>query len=256
MSPLQTFTADALSVRIYRTVEELAASAAQLVENYLLEILVRQAAARILLATGQSQIPFLEALTASERLNWQRLTLFHLDEYLGIEASHPGSFRYYLQQRVAARVHPQQFHYLQGDAPEPLAECERYARLLKAEPLHLALLGVGANGHLAFNEPEVADFQDYRPVKLVKLAHSTRQAQVQPEYFPSLADVPPSAFTVTIPLILSAQKLICLAPGRGKAVIVRRLLQGAISPTCPASALRCHPDATLFLDSDSASCLI
>jgi glucosamine-6-phosphate deaminase len=255
MIPAKFFYVDALSVRVYNAETELAEDAAQMGRDYLQAVLTQKETATIILATGNSQIQFLESLTALVGVDWSRLVFFHLDEYLGIEANSTGSFRYYLRERVEKLIKPARFYYIQGDALEPLAECDRYTKLLMAQEIDLCLLGVGQNGHLAFNEPEVANFHDPYRVKLVKLALSTRQAQVNQDYFPHLETVPQYAFTLTIPMLASAQKIICLAPGASKASIIKTMLTDAIAPTCPASVLRQHANATLFLDKNSASLL-
>lgn len=255
MIPAKTVSIDALCAYIYPSEAELARDAAVRGRDYLQEVLSQQQTATVLLATGNSQIQFLAALTALGGVDWSRIILFHLDEYLGIEADFPGSFRYYLQERVEKQVNPAQFHYIKGDAIEPLAECDRYTKLLMTQPIDLCLLGIGQNGHLAFNEPEVANFQDPYRIKIVKLANQTRQAQVNGGYFPNLEAVPQYAFTVTIPMLMSAQKIFCLAPGAAKAPIIKTMVKDAIAPTCPASILRQHDNAILFLDLDSASLL-
>jgi glucosamine-6-phosphate deaminase len=255
MIPIKTFSIDALSVRVYNNETELAEGAAKMGQDYLQSVLTQQETAAILLATGNSQIQFLEALTALGGVDWSRLICFHLDEYLGIDADSTGSFRYYLREKVEKQVNPARFHYIQGDAIEPIAECDRYAKLLMAQPIDLCMLGVGANGHLAFNEPEVAKFQERDRVKLVKLALSTRQAQVNQGYFPDIEAVPQYAFTVTIPMLTSARQIICLAPGLNKASIIKKILTDAIAPAIPATVLRQCSNATLFLDKDSASLL-
>jgi glucosamine-6-phosphate deaminase len=255
MNFVKTASVDALRIRAYDNETDLAQNAAQIGQAYLQAVLNRKEIAAVMLATGNSQIQFLKALIALGGIDWSRIILFHLDEYLGIKADATGSFQYYLREKVEKQVNPAYFHYIQGDAPEPIAECDRYAKLLMARPIDLCLLGIGQNGHLAFNEPEVANFRDPHRVKLVKLALSTRQAQVNQGYFPHLEAVPQYAFTVTIPMLACAQKIICLAPGQSKAVIIRKMLTDAIAPTCPASILRKCPNATLFLDKDSASLL-
>ncbi|HEY9725578.1 MAG TPA: glucosamine-6-phosphate deaminase [Chroococcales cyanobacterium] len=253
--PAQTFQVDALSVRQYNNEAQLAGDAAQHAHDYLQSVLARQGAATVILATGNSQIKFLEALAALGGVDWSKVTCFHLDEYLGIDANHPASFRRYLRERVEERVKPLQFHYIEGDASQPLTECDRYTKLLLAQPIDLCCLGVGQNGHLAFNEPSVADFQDTRSVKLVKLEQSTRQQQVDGGYFPNLDAVPQYAFTLTIPTICSAQQILCLAPGKHKAPAVKEMLQGSIRQNYPASILRTQATVTLFLDANSASLL-
>lgn len=252
---IQSFAIDALCVKVYNDERDLALAVANTIEAYLAAQLQQQQQVAIALATGKSQIQFLNALTLARRIDWSRITCFHLDEFLGIAADHPASFRTYLRARVQKRVHPAQFHYIAGDTAQPLSECDRYSHLLKAQPLALCCLGVGHNGHLAFNEPQLADFNDPYRVKLVKLEPSTRRAQVGPEQFANFDAVPQYAFTLTIPAILAAQRLFCLAMGKGKAAIIKQMLTGAIAPSCPASVLRQHPNATLYLDSASASLL-
>jgi glucosamine-6-phosphate deaminase len=254
-NPVQMLSVDDLDIRIYSESQALAQAAARIATVYLQVYLQQAGFARAVLATGNSQIQFLDRLTASENTDWSRITLFHLDEYLGIDSEHPASFRRYLRDRVEHRISPQQFHYLQGDAPEPLTECQRYAQLLQEKPLTLCCLGVGENGHLAFNEPNAADFNDSEAVKIVQLDPQTRQQQVKSGFFPTLDAVPTAAMTLTLPSICSAQKIICLAPSLHKAKIIQEMLQGEIHPSCPASILRTQPQATLFLDLDSASLL-
>lgn len=249
----ETFQTDVLSVRLFHSASELAQDAALFVRNYLQDILTQQQTASVVLATGNSQIQFLDALIALGGVDWSRITLFHLDEYLGIDADHPASFRRYLRERVEYRVNPYKFHYLEGDTLEPLAECDRYTQLLLAQPIDLCCLGLGKNGHLAFNEPSVADFNDPERVKLVKLDKETRLAQVDGGHFSNLEAVPQYAFTLTIPMICAAKKILCLAPAKHKALAVKEMLLGALSTSCPASILRTQAQATLFLDADSAS---
>src|SRR4051812_24801414 len=175
--PIKTFQVDALPVRVYKQQAEMAQDVARIAHDYLQQTLARQGSAAVILATGNSQIQFLESLIALGGVDWGRLTLFHMDEYLGIDATHKASFRRYMRERVEQRVKPRQFHYLQGDTLLPLDECDRYARLLQAQPIDLCCLGIGENGHIAFNDPPVADFADPRPVKLVKLDLACRQQQ-------------------------------------------------------------------------------
>ena len=254
-SPITTFQVDALTVRLYNQEARLTQDAAQITQQYLQNLLTEQSTITVILATGNSQIKFLEALIALKGVDWSRSVFFHLDEYLGIEADHRASFRHYLHERVSKRVNPAVFHYIQGDAIQPLAECERYTRLLQAQPIDLCCLGLGENGHLAFNEPSVADFDDPYPVKLVRLELATRQQQVSEGHFPVLDAVPQYAFTLTIPLLCSAKKILCLAPEKRKALAVKKMLQEPLSTGSPASILRTRTQATLFLDTDSASLL-
>ena len=252
-TPVRTFQVDALPVRVYAHGQDLAADAAQTARQHLQATLETQGRATVLLATGNSQLRFLKNLTGLSGINWSRITLFHLDEYLGIAAEHPGSFRRYLRDRVLSQVSPQAFHFLEGDAHEPIAECERYTRLLQAQPIALCCLGIGENGHLAFNDPAVAHFNEPPTVKIVKLDLKCRQQQVREGYFPHLPAVPKYALTLTIPLLCSAKKMICVVPDTCKAPAVRDALRGPIATTCPASILRRQPQAILFLDLESAS---
>ncbi|MEA5503224.1 glucosamine-6-phosphate deaminase [Halotia wernerae UHCC 0503] len=250
------FRVDDLLVQIYNSEVEMAQEVAQITQKYLQDVLQQQDTAAVLLATGNSQLKFLDALIALGGINWSRIILFHLDEYLGITADHPASFRHYMRERVEKQVCPQQFHYIEGDTLQPVAECDRYTKLLQAQPIDLCCLGIGENGHLAFNDPAVANFQDPYAVKLVKLDVLNRQQQVNTGHFPNLDSVPQYAFTVTLPLICSTKKILCLAPEKRKAQVVKEMLKGSISSKYPASILRLQSQATLFLDVNSASLLI
>ncbi|MEO1400071.1 MAG: glucosamine-6-phosphate deaminase [Cyanobacteria bacterium J06635_1] len=252
MTLLQVFDTDALTVEVYDTETALAQAAATRVIQQLGQTAQAQAAA--IFATGNSQLELLAYLRAHpQALDWSKITGFHLDEYLGLGASHPASFQTYLDQLIAQHLPFRRFHYLQGDALEPMAECARYEELLRSQPLAVALLGIGQNGHLAFNDPAVARFQESRWVKLVKLDGQNRQQQVEGGAFTALDEVPQYAYTLTLSAILAVQSLVCVAFGENKAHIVKRLLQGPITPECPASILRKHPQTTLFLDAAAAS---
>lgn len=253
--PLQTFQVDALPVRVYRTMEEMSETVANEVRDYLRERIASQGSAAAILATGNSQIAFLARLVALGGVDWSRVTLFHMDEYLGISASHKASFRKYMRERVESLVKPRQFHYLEGDCDLPLDEAARYASLLKAQPIDLCCLGVGENGHIAFNDPPVARFDDPHLVKLVKLDDACKMQQVKEGHFASLETVPPYAFTLTVPALCLARKMMCVAPEKRKAEAVRGLLRGPVATSCPASFLRTQPQCTLFLDPESAALL-
>lgn len=255
VKPVRTFLADALNVRVYQKQSDLAADAAAQVHSWLGQTLARQGSAAVILATGNSQIEFLRQLIALPAIDWSKITLFHMDEYLGISGDHSASFRRYMRERVESIVKPKVFHYLEGDAQLPLDECARYARLLQAQPVDLCCLGIGENGHIAFNDPPVASFQDPHLVKLVKLDDACKMQQVKERHFSSLETVPPYAFTLTIPALCRVRKMICIAPEKRKAEAVRNTLQGPISTACPASILRQQAHATLLLDQDSASLL-
>ncbi len=255
LAATKSFLVDKLTVQVYNCEAEMAQDVASTVHEYFQNLLHHQETVGVLLATGKSQLKFLDALIGLGGLDWSRIIFFHLDEYLGITADHAASFRRYLRERVEMRVYPQQFHYLEGDTLQPVAECDRYTKLLQSQAIDLCCLGIGENGHLAFNDPAVADFEDSASVKLVKLDEVNRQQQVNTGQFQNLEAVPQYAFTVTIPMICSAKKIICLAPEARKAKIVQKILLGEISKNYPASILRKQAQATLFLDVNSASLL-
>ncbi|MFZ5497318.1 MAG: 6-phosphogluconolactonase [Verrucomicrobiota bacterium] len=213
--------------------------------------LVQRDAARVVLACAPSQDEMLAAL-ADAAVDWARVTVFHMDEYAGLEAAHPASFRRYLQERFLSRVRPAAFQGIAGEAADAAAECRRYAALLAAAPLDLVCLGIGENGHLAFNDPPVADFADPAAVKLVRLDEDCRRQQVNDGCFRTLAEVPRRALTLTIPVLLGARRLVATVPGARKASAVRAALHGPVAPACPASILRTHPAATLHLDPAAA----
>ncbi len=251
--PVRSFQVDDLTVRLCDRTTTLTNDAAKIAQNYLCDLLTKQSQATVILATGNSQLKFLETLIVLGGVDWSRIVFFHLDEYLGISAQHPASFRYYLHKEVEKRVNAAAFHYIKGDAVEPLAECDRYTQLLQAQPIDLCFLGIGENGHLAFNEPSVASFDETRQIILVKLEPATRQQQVNEGHFATIEDVPQYAFTLTILQICRSKKILCLAPEKRKATAVKNMLQLPISTTYPASILRKQSQATLFLDTDSAS---
>lgn len=254
-TPLRTFQVDALQVEVYRQEADLVDSLVPQTQSYLNEVIDRQGAAAAILASGASQIKLLKNLTTFGEIDWGRITLFHLDEYLGIGDTHPASFQLFMRELVEQKVTLRKFNYLAGDTLEPMAECDRYHGLLSAQSIDLCFLGVGETGHIAFNDPEVADFNDRYPVKLVKLADKSRQQQVNTGFFDRIEAVPQYALTLTLPTICRARKICCLAMGARKASIIKTMLTGEISPTCPASILRKYPTATLYLDEAAASML-
>lgn len=252
---LKSFAVDSLPVQVYASADQLAAAAAGAANAALCGAIAEQGSAAAILATGNSQIQFLEKLVAIGEVDWSRVTLFHMDEYLGIDADHSASFRRYMRERVEENVRPAAFHYLIGDAPEPVAECRNYEQLLRAQPIDLCCLGVGNNGHIAFNDPPVADFSDPDLVKIVQLDDICREQQHSQGHFPTFESVPQYALTLTIPALCRAERMLCLCPDAHKAEIVRTALQGEVTTACPVSHLRNQPHCTLYLDTDSASLL-
>jgi len=251
--PVQSFQVDSLPVRVYASQEDMSEAVALEVQQYFQQVLTRQGSAAAILATGNSQIRFLARLVALGGVDWSRVTLFHMDEYLGIGADHKASFRRYMRERVESLVKPKAFHYLGGDADQPLDEIARYTALLKAQPIDLCCLGVGENGHIAFNDPPVARFDDPHSVKLVKLDDACKMQQVKEGHFPSLEAVPPYALTLTVPALCMARRMVCVAPETRKAAAIKAALRGPVSTACPASFLRTQPQCTLYLDRDSAT---
>jgi len=246
---------DELPVRVYAREDDLAADAARMVQTFLGECIAQRGEAFAIMATGNSQIRFLDALIKLGGVDWSKITLFHMDEYLGIDANHKASFRRYMRERVESRVKPKAFHYLEGDADQPLNECSRYADLLQTQEIDLCCLGIGENGHIAFNDPPVAEFDDPWSVKLVKLDLKCRQQQVNEGHFPSVDDMPQFAYTLTIPTLCAVRKMVCIAPEKRKAKAAHDALRETVSTNCPASYLRTQKHALLLLDTDSAALL-
>lgn len=232
--------------------EKAAACAAEAVRA----ALAARGEARIIVATGASQFGFLAALTAAPRIDWTRVTGFHLDEYVGLSVGHPASFRNYLRARfVGALPAPlRAFHEVDGEAPDLAAECRRLKALLDAGPVDVACVGIGENGHLAFNDPP-ADFETEEAYLVVALDEACRRQQVGEGWFASLADVPTHALSMSIRQIMKSRQIVCTVPDGRKAEAVRRTVKGPVSAQCPASILQAHKDCTLYVDPASASLL-
>jgi glucosamine-6-phosphate deaminase len=252
---LRTFTRDRLDVRIYPDREQAGAAGAAIAADILRQHVARDGRVAVVLASAVSQDPFLGALRAASRIDWARVTAFHLDEYAGMSASHPASFRRFQRERLMDRVPIGKFHELGGDAADLAAECDRYAALLHEAQPCLVALGIGENGHLAFIDPPVCDFADPRDVRQVDLDDVCRMQQVHDGAFARLEDVPAKALSLTVPFFLRVPRALVFVNGTNKAAAVKAALQGPVSERCPASALRRHPQATLFLDPGAASLL-
>ena len=245
--------ASKVDVQVFDDKGALGTAAASFVAERLRRAVVKRGAASVILATGASQYEFLVALRQME-VDWARVTAFHLDEYLGMSADHPASFRRYLREQLFDHLPFAAVHLLEGDAAEPAQECLRYASLLKQGTIDVACIGIGENGHLAFNDPP-AEFDTLNLVHVVDLDEVCRRQQVGEGHFSAIEEVPRQALSLSIPAILAALTISCVVPDQRKAEAVRCTLEGAISADCPASALRRHGDCHLFLDSDSASLL-
>ncbi len=240
-----------MTLHPYKTTAEMGEAAARHAAAVIRAIANRQDFIPVIFATGASQLATLRALIAIPEIPWNRVIGFHLDEYLGISDQHPAGFRRYLRDELIHRVPFHAFHEIDANAADPEAFCAHYADLLRANPPQLCLLGIGENGHLAFNDPPVADFADTKAVKIVALDRECRQQQVNEGWFPGLAEVPARAITLTIPTIMRVPELILSVPGERKRAIVQRTLTEDISTRCPATVLRTHPNAHLYLDAAS-----
>jgi len=207
----------------------------------------------VIFATGASQLETLHALTSMPDLPWKKVHGFHLDEYVGIAENHPASFRRYLRENLTERVPMGEFFEIDGSSSDSDRVRQKYVQDLRGADSQLCLLGIGENGHLAFNDPPEANFNDPEAMKVVTLDAACRQQQLAEGWFARFEDVPERALTLTIPTLLKVPKLIVSVPGRRKAQIVRRTLEEPISTACPATILRTHPDVTLYLDPESAS---
>ena len=253
----RTFQVDRLTVEVYDTADAVAFAASQRAYKVLQKMVDHQGRAAAVFATGRSQKQCLHYLTQTQDDRqtkfWSAVTGFHLDEYLSLPATHPASFRHYLRSHLTSQVQLAAFHEIEGDCLLPRAHCEAYEASLRQQPIDLGFLGIGNNGHLAFNDPDVADFADPHWVKLVRLDEKNRQQQLNSTVFNSLDAVPHYAFTLTLSAIAEFSRILCLAFGEGKATIVRRMVVGPVEPRCPATLLRKLPHATLLLDSEAAA---
>ncbi len=205
-------------------------------------------------ATGASQFEFLESLTDMPSIDWPKTTMFHLDEYIGIPETHPASFRKYLRERLINKIHPGAVYLINGDTEDPESECERLGKIISEKEIDIAFVGIGENGHLAFNDPP-ADFDTEKPYLAVELNKTSRRQQLDEGWFKSLNKVPRRAISMSIKQIMKSKNIICTVPNNRKAQAVKDCLEGDISPYHPASILREHKRVFLFLDKNSAKLL-
>jgi glucosamine-6-phosphate deaminase len=243
-----------MNIHIHDTKLESGKAAATEAAQHIREAISRRGEAFIILATGASQFEMLSHLVTCD-LDWSKVTAFHLDEYIGLPSCHPASFRKYLKERFADRLpRLRQFHYVNGDAPDPAAECARLGELIQRHPICLACIGIGENGHLAFNDPP-ADFQTEQPYLIVNLDEACRRQQVGEGWFASLAEVPRQAISMSIRQILKSEHIVCTVPDARKAEAVRQTVEGPVTPWLPASLLQQQPACALYLDRASAALL-
>lgn len=255
--PLKAWQVGSLKVKVFRTREEMARAAAAAAAQEISECMGSKRMVNIVFAAAASQNEFLDWLLTHGGIDWSRVCAFHLDEYIGLPLDAPQRFANYLKSRVFEKVNVGRVYYIDdGNLDSPEEMCERYTRLLEGHPIDIAFLGIGENGHLAFNDPPVADFDDPLKVKIVALDEISRNQQVHDGCFKTLEEVPTHAITMTIPAIMSAKRIICVVPGPTKSEAVRCTLLGPITTACPASILRRHPNATLFLDLEAAELVL
>jgi len=241
-----------MEIEIYNTAGELGKAAGKNAGRLLREAIEANGSANIILATGTSQFEILQQLVF-EDVDWSKVTLFHLDEYIGLPVTHPASFRKYLQERFISKVSLKQVNLINGET-SPQQECERLGKLITQSPVDVALVGIGENGHLAFNDPP-ANFETEEPYIIVELDEACREQQMNEGWFNSIDDVPRKAISMSIKQIMKSKNIICSVPGERKATAVENCLEHEISNFYPASILQVHKNCIVYLDKDSASLL-
>ena len=252
--PLEQNAGQNMDVRVYSNRRLMGEAAAFRFIDRANELLASQETIRVIFASASSQVEFLEALARNRAfVDWTRIQAFHLDEFVGIGPDAAPGFAHWIKAHLIDGLPFRRFEAIQGTAPDLAAECARYGALLAEDEIDIACVGLGENGHLAFNDPPVADFNDAAMVKVVEMDEACREQQFRDGVFPDVASVPRQALTVTIPAIVRARSILCVAPGPHKAVAVWKTLNADVSTACPATILRCHPDVTVYLDSQSAA---
>jgi glucosamine-6-phosphate deaminase len=237
-------------VKVFKDKTSLGAAAAEQAATAINGAIALKRSARIIAATGASQFEFLDALTARSDIDWAKIEMFHLDEYAGLSIIHAASFRKYLMERLISKTGIRMYHLLDGEN-NPEVTIREVGRELSASPIDVAFVGIGENGHLAFNDPP-ADFETEEPYLLVDLDEACRQQQVGEGWFAHLSDVPQQAISMSVRQIMKTQEIICVVPDARKAEAVKKCLEGVITPLAPASILRTHPNTTIYLDEESA----
>ena len=250
---ISLFKVDKLKVEIYPDRLSMGRQAALAVSEKLKVLTSMQLNVRIVFAAAPSQNEFLSELASAKGINWSRVTAFHMDEYIGLNNNAEQKFGNFLKKRIFDKVNFKKVNYINSQSENPNRECKRYSELLNEAPIDIVCLGIGENGHIAFNDPAFADFNDTKTVKIVKLDDVSRQQQVNDGCFTSINEVPKEAITLTIPAMFSAKYLFTVVPGSTKKTAVYKTLYGKINSDCPATILRKHDNAVLYLDSQSAS---
>ena len=240
-------------VRVFEDKHSLSQAAGEQASAAVRRAILDRGCARIIVATGASQLDFLDALTNAKNINWQRVEMFHLDEYIGLPITHPASFRKYLLERLIRKVGIAKYHLLDGSG-DPSEVVHSVGEALRSAPIDVAFVGIGENGHVAFNDPP-ADFQTEEPYLVVTLDEACRRQQVGEAWFADISEVPRQAISMSVGQILASKEIIAVVPDSRKAQAVKLCFEGEISPMAPASILRTHLAATLYLDKESASLL-
>ncbi len=251
MALTKEFKKDTLLIKKYDTRAEMGAGAAKDAEAVIADLIAKKGEINMIFAAAPSQNEVLQNLLASEIIDWTKINCFHMDEYIGLPEGDPHSFGVYLKEHIFAHKPFKSVHYIHGWAEDAEAECERYAALLKQYPTDVICLGIGENGHIAFNDPWVAKFDDEKAVKIVELDGVCRQQQVNDGCFPTLDAVPTHAITLTLPTLFSGAHLFCAVPAATKADAVKNTVLGEIGEDCPATIMRRHASAILYCDADS-----
>ena len=246
-------TIDLLEVQICSDARSAGVAGAKIAADLIRSTIARDGRMAIVFASAVSQDPFLAALRLQPDIAWDKITAFHMDEYAGMSGDHPASFRRFLRERLLDHVPVAAFHQLNGEAADADAECARYAELLREAQPSLVIMGIGENGHLAFIDPPVCDFNEPRDVRPVDLDDVCRMQQVHDGAFASLDEVPKRALSLTVPFFLRVPRALVFVNGPHKSAAVKAALEGPVTESCPASALRRHPAATLFLDPSAAA---
>ena len=250
---MEQWKQDQLDIKKYTTRQEMGAGAAADAETVIAQIIQEKGHINMIFAAAPSQNEMLQNLLNSELIDWSKVNAMHMDEYVGLPEGSAQSFGAYLNDHIFRHKQFKSVHYIHGAAPDAAAECARYTRILQQYPVDVVCLGIGENGHIAFNDPWVAEFQDQEAVKVVQLDEMCRNQQVNDGCFPSIDDVPTHAITLTIPSLMAAKHMFCVVPAATKADAVKNTVHGPITQDCPASILRNHSNAALYLDQYSAS---
>ena len=253
MAIVKTEQVDKLNVKVYQTREEMGKAAAEEAAAAIRAAIAAKGEINMIFPAAPSQNEFLAHLIADKSIDFTKINAFHMDEYIGLPADAPQGFGNFLRERLFERVPFKTVNTIDSTAADPEAECRRYAALLQAHPCDIVCMGIGENGHIAFNDPHVADFGDKAAVKVVALDETCRQQQVNDGCFARLDDVPTHALTLTIPTLTAPEAVFCIVPAKTKANAVYAALRGGITEACPASILRRHANATLYCDADSAA---